>query len=108
MEQINPGSYVAALAGIMFVFLGLMQYISTFMKSQDKRRQEIFKELETARLELLETRAERDKWKLRYYQKAEAFDELYKAADAIQKENALLKRDLRTETPLNVSVVPPK
>lgn len=49
MEQ-NPISILVVLAGMAFLFLGLMQYSVSSMKSNDTRRQQLLDKLEQAQL----------------------------------------------------------
>jgi F0F1-type ATP synthase membrane subunit b/b' len=94
LDQTNPASIIVAIAGMAFVVLGLMQYMASIMKNADKRRQEIFAELEVVKLKNLELTADRDKYKRMYFEARSEGEAMLKYIKRIRKERNNLKGQL--------------
>lgn len=80
MEQ-NPVSILVVLAGMAFLFLGLMQYIVTMMKSNDTTRNKLIEENILLKQAKADLQIERD----------ELADDLKKYRALVKKYYALAK-----------------
>jgi len=56
-QAVDLGTGLVAITGMMFVILGLAQYIAAFTKRQEARRYEIFTQLEACKLKNIELTA---------------------------------------------------
>lgn len=53
----NPTDLVVIIGGMALLFLGLMRFVSGFLKSNEARRSEIFSELEKTKIQNAELQA---------------------------------------------------
>lgn len=63
MENGSPENILVVVVGTAFAFLGVIQYVSSFMKSSDQKRQELMAIIEKEKLGNLSLKVEIDLWK---------------------------------------------
>lgn len=82
-QLIDLGATGVIFAGMGFVLLGMVQYLAAFSKRQDKRRQEIFKQLEKCHLANIELTGDLDELQRKYKvacRAATKYKKLYEAS----------------------------
>lgn len=84
----TPVEVMIVVGGMGLVFLGLMQFISKFMRSNEKRRSEIFSQLEETKLKNVELQGLLDQRE----------HELIDTKDLYQKYRTLYRASKKTPT----------
>lgn len=94
MQTVDSGSILAVIIGMAFVVLGLLQYLSGMSQRADKKRTELFDELEREKLENVKLVAECDKWKLKYADLRDYTDRLENYARKLKVRVELIQKSL--------------